>query len=314
MALTSLLDLELSVPDPGQLADFWVRRGMTLTGAGVLGTAERPSQLRLREGGYRHVSELRVGCSSERDLEEAAVRLDKLGVEAQVGDGVLRCADPINDHQVVLEVVDAEPLAPPRPRAMNGPGRRDRIDRRSSACLGEAPKAPRRVGHVVFGSTDVDASRDFYVDGLGFRISDAVGGGFAWFLRCSSDHHNMLLMPSPVPCLNHYAIEMDDVDAIGLAGREVVAERADCAVTGIGRHVVGANLFWYLLDPAGGMFELFADMDQIVDDERWEAEQRRDDWDPLTIAAWEPSPAKPDFFLPTDIDVIAAGRDAAGLR
>lgn len=119
-------------------------------------------------------------------------------------------------------------------------------------------------------------------------------------------------MPAPVPCLNHYAVELDDVDAIGRAGHAVVHERPDASVYGLGRHVLGSNLFWYLLDPAGGMFELFADMDQIVDDEAWETEQRRDDWDPFTVASWEPGPAKPDFFLPADIDVIAKGREAAG--
>jgi catechol 2,3-dioxygenase-like lactoylglutathione lyase family enzyme len=312
MALTSLLNLEIAVPDPDNLADFWLRRGMTATQEGVLGTADRPSQLRLKEGDYRRVSEMRVGCESERDLDDVAGRLSKLGIQAQRGDGLLRCADPILDHDVVIEVADAPPLTPPAPRVMNRPGLLNRLDRRSTACVGEAPSAPRRVGHVVFGTTDVKASRDFYVDGLGFKVSDAVGNGLAYFLRCSSDHHNLLISPSPVPCMNHYAIEMDDVDAIGLAGTRVLQERPDCGVTGIGRHVVGANLFWYLLDPAGGMFEFFADMDQITDDAHWEAAVRRDDWEPRGIAAWQPSPPEADFFLPRDLAAIAKGREAAG--
>ena len=105
---------------------------------------------------------------------------------------------------------------------------------------------------------------------------------------------------------------MNDIDAIGRTGMEVVGERPDSSIYGIGRHVLGSNLFWYLLDPAGGMFELFADMDQIVDDGLWAAEQRRDDWDPFTIASWEPGPSKADFFLPADIENIAKGREAAG--
>jgi catechol-2,3-dioxygenase len=171
---------------------------------------------------------------------------------------------------------------------------------------------PRRVGHVVFGSTDVASSVAFYRDGIGMLVSDMVGGGIGCFLRCSSDHHNLLLMPAPVPCLNHYAVEMDDVDAIGSVGMRVVSDHPDATVYGIGRHVLGANLFWYLLDPAGGMFELFADMDQITDDERWESEQRRDDWDPFTIASWEPAPSTPDFFLPADIEDLARARQAVG--
>lgn len=319
MAVTSLLDLELAVPDPTELAAFWERRGLRRDD-GVLGTIERPSQLRLKEGPYRHVSELRVSCESEFDLDDVATRLDKLGVRSDRRGTTLRCADPLGDHDVVIEVTEPAPLQPPPRRSANQPGRDGRIDRRSSACLGEAPHGPRRVGHVVFGTPDVAASTAFYAEGLGFRISDIVGGGLGCFLRCSPDHHNLLLAPAPIPCLNHYAVEMDDVDAIGLAGMQIRDEglrgegrstAADVSIAGIGRHVVGANLFWYLLDPAGGMFELFADMDQIHDDERWEHETRRDDWDPFTIGAWMPSEAKPDFYLPADIDALARARAAA---
>ena len=178
--------------------------------------------------------------------------------------------------------------------------------------MATAPRPPRRVGHVVFGSPDVAATVAFYRDGLGFKVSDVIDGGIGCFLRCSTDHHNLLVMPAPVPCMNHYAMEMDDFDAIGLAGTEVVTGRPDASVYGPGRHVLGANLYWYLLDPAGGMFELFADMDQITDDDAWQAGEYREDWDPFTIAAWEPGPSRPDFFLPADIDDLARARVAAG--
>ena len=312
MALTALLDLELAVPEPDVLVDFWVRRGMTPTSAGVLGTGDRPSQLRVRDGDFRHVSELRLGCETENDLVVIAGRLDRLGLVPELRDGVLSVEDPLHDHTVVIEVGDAPPITAPAGREHNRPGATARADRRSSASQSAAPHAPRRVGHVVFGTTDVEASRAFYVDGLGFRISDVVGDGIAYFLRCSADHHNLLLSPAPVPCTNHYAMEMDDVDAIGLAGMAAVIERPSCQVAGIGRHIVGANLFWYLLDPAGGMFELYADMDQILDDDLWERERRRDDCDPFAVAAWNSAGPEPDFWMPSDLDAIAAGRAAAG--
>jgi len=310
--LHTLVDLELSVPDPDALVGFWTGLGMVRSDDTTLGTADRPSQLRLAEGGYRHVSELRLGCTDEADLVAIGDRLAGMGVDSTLSDGVLRCADPLADHDVVVEVAEAPALTTPPDREVNRPGELRRVNRRSSAAIRPEAAPPRRVGHVVFGSTDVAASVAFYRDGLGFKLSDTIDGGIGTFLRCSTDHHNLLLMPAPVPCLNHYAVEMDDVDAIGLAGMRVVAERPESSVYGIGRHVLGANLFWYLLDPQGGMFELFADMDQITDDDGWEAGEYRDDWDPFTIASWEPGPAKPDFFLPADIDQLAAGRAAAG--
>ena len=312
MPLHTLLDLELTVPDPEALAGFWAGLGMQRTGATTLGTADRPSQLRLAEGTYRHVSEMRLGCSDESDLVGIRERLAALGVDAVVADGTLRCADPLLDHDVVVEVTGPPPLTAPEPAASNRPGRAARLNRRAPGALAGTAAPPRRVGHVVFGTPDVPASAAFYGDGLGFKLSDPLEGGFARFFRCSTDHHNLLLMPAPVPCLNHYAVEMDDVDAIGRAGMRVVADGPEASVYGPGRHVLGANLFWYLLDPAGGMFELFADMDQITDDEAWAAEELREDWDPFTIASWEPGHAKPDFFLPADVDALAAARDAAG--
>ncbi len=312
MALNSLLDLELTVPDPEALEAFWVRRGLTVTSPGVLGTPERPSQLRLREGGYRHVSEMHLGCDSGADLDALGARLDGIGVPYSRDDHSIRCADPLLDHDVVVEIGQAAPLAPAPTRQLNGPGERHRQNRRSSAIASALPTPPRRVGHVVFGSPDVAASRDFYHLGIGMLQSDSIADGIGHFFRCSPDHHNLLIMPAPVPCMNHYAVEMNDVDAIGRAGVEIVAELPDASVYGVGRHIIGSNIFWYLLDPAGGMFELFTDMDQITDDAYWDAEVRRSDWDPFTIAGWEPGPSKPDFFLPSDIDAIAAGREAAG--
>ena len=310
MALIDLVDLELAVPDPEALAAFWVRRGLLATDATTLGTPERPSQLRLREGAYRHVSELRLACDDEADLPATAERLAHLGVDAVVGDGWLRTADPLGDHEIVVEVAAPAPPSAATPAAANRPDHHDRLDRRAPACVGTAPP-PRRLGHVVFGTPDVAASAAFYRDGLGFRTSDVVGGGIAHFLRCSPDHHNLLLSPAPIPVMNHYAFEVDDVDAIGLTGAAVLAEGGR-SVAGVGRHVVGANLFWYLLDPAGGMFELFADMDRIVDDEAWERDQRRDDWDPFGIAAWAPGEPAPDFWMPVDLDELVAARAAVG--
>jgi len=311
VALHDLLDLELAVPDPDTLVAFWEDLGMVRHDHSTLGTADRPSQLRVTEGPYRHVSEVRLACSQESDLVDIHRRLGALGVASVVRDGTLRCRDPLADHEVVVEVAAPAPLTPTPPRRVNRPGVTDRVGRRADGATGVGAP-PRRVGHVVFGTPDVAGSVAFYRDGLGFLVSDVIDQGIGCFLRCSTDHHNLLLMPAPVPCMNHYAVEMDDVDAIGLAGMRVTGDHGGSSIYGIGRHVLGSNLFWYLLDPAGGMFELFADMDQIVDDVAWETEEFGGAWDPFTIASWEPGPAQPDFFLPADIESLAEARAAAG--
>ena len=87
-------------------------------------------------------------------------------------------------------------------------------------------------------------------------------------------------------------------------------------MTGLGRHYLGSNVFWYLRDPAGNMFELFCDMDQIFDDDAWETDVGRRNWgadgDMPAFSVWgSPEPAV--FFKQPDLATIAAAREAAGL-
>ena len=194
------------------------------------------------------------------------------------------------------------------------PGRVERTTARADVVEEAGPRPPRRVGHVVLGTPRVAEACAFYLDGLGFRVSDKILDGVLTFARVEADHHNLLIQPAPVSYLNHYALEMDDLDAIGAAGTAVLAERPDADVVGVGRHRLGSNLYWYLFDPAGTMFELFADMDQIIDDEAWDREHRRDDWTPdeAGLSVWGAAEAPEVFFEPPDLAAIGAAREAAG--
>ncbi len=314
MSIDRLLDITLAVPAPDQLAAFWERRGLLATGDGVLGTPERPRQLALHEGPYRHLAELHLGCADEADLAVIARSLDALGVTSRVDGTTLTCGDPVFDHRVVVEVTGPADLVSTPSRPANAPGRIERTTARADVVEEPAPSPPRRVGHVVLGTPRVAEACAFYLDGLGFRVSDKILDGVLTFARVEADHHNLLIQPAPVSYLNHYALEMDDLDAIGTAGTAVLAERPDADVVGVGRHRLGSNLFWYLFDPAGTMFELFADMDQIVDDEAWDREHRRDDWAPdeAGLSVWGDAEAPEAFFEPPDLAAIGAAREAAG--
>lgn len=313
MSIDSFLDVTLAVPDPAGLAAFWERRGL-LGHHGVLGTPERPRQLVLRDGPYRHLAELHLGCSDERDLADVARRLTVLGVASTITGTTLVCDDPVFDHRVVVDVTGTADLVPAEPRPTNRPGRSERSTARADVVAEAGPRPPRRVGHVVLGTPRVADANAFYLDGLGFRVSDKILDGALTFARVEADHHNLLIQPAPVSYINHYALEMDDLDAIGAAGTAVLAERPDADVVGVGRHRLGSNLYWYMVDPAGTMFELFADMDQITDDEAWDRDHRRDDWTPdeAGLSVWGAAEAPEIFFEPPDLAEIGAAREAAG--
>lgn len=316
MALNGLLDIELGVPNPSELMAFWERRGMRRSDDGVLGTADREVQVRIAEATHRHLSELHLSCESEQDLADIAGRIGAMGVDSTVTATRLTCVDPVFKHRVVIDVTSPHPLTPSQQRAWNSPGGRTRSNERADAVIEAAPRAPRRLGHIVLGTPKFKDATRFFFDGLGFRISDQIRQGIATFGRVEQDHHNLLIQPSSTSYINHYAFEMDDVDAIGTAGQAIVEERAEANVVGVGRHFLGSNVFWYLQDPSGTMFELYADMDQIVDDGLWDREIGKRDWHgadgPAPVAIWGPKPPE-IFFNPADLREIAAAREALGL-
>ena len=316
MALNGLLDIELSVLDPDELMEFWERRGMVRSADGVLGTADRDVQLRVTDGGYRHMSELHMSCETEQDLADIAGRIGDMGVESHITDTRFTCIDPVFHHRVVIDVTTPHPLTPTQHRAWNHAGEQTRIGARADAVTEDAPRPPRRLGHVVLGTPHIEKATAFFFDGLGFKVSDQVLQGVATFGRIEQDHHNLLLQPAPTGYINHYAMEMDDIDAIGKAGQAVITERKDANVVGVGRHYLGSNTFWYLTDPAGTMFEFFSDIDQIIDDEAWERDHCKRDWHgadgPAPVSVW--GPQEPEiFFNPADLPEIGAAREALGL-
>ena len=127
---------------------------------------------------------------------------------------------------------------------------------------------PRKLGHVVIGSTDQEASTRFFTDGLGFKVSDRVPF-LAAFMRCSTDHHNVLVQQAPVSYLHHTSWQVDDADEIGRGATAMLAKDPGRHVWGLGRHFVGSNYFWYLRDPAGNFSEYYSDIDCILDDQLW---------------------------------------------
>jgi catechol-2,3-dioxygenase len=148
----------------------------------------------------------------------------------------------------------------------------------------------------VLGSPDQEATQRFFTDALGFAVSDEITG-IAGFLRCSTDHHNVLVQAAPVPYLHHTSWQVDDVDEIGRGATAVLDAHPDAHVWGLGRHYIGSNFFWYLRDPAGNFAEYHSDLDVIDDATTWEATAVADR---RALYAWGP-PVPPEFLAPADL-------------
>lgn len=158
----------------------------------------------------------------------------------------------------------------------------------------------RRLGHLTFFSENPAKIIEFWVEGLGFRISDEADG-FAW-LRCDTDHHGLAVGTRPgETSLHHHAWEVQDLSALGQYCDSIAIE-GHRLLWGPVRHGPGYNLATYLPDPDGGVVEVYSDMLRITD----EATYRRVDWSkvPDALNLWGPMP--PERLLVAGLPVLSA--------
>lgn len=306
MALHRLARIEVGVAAAALDATraFYREFGLDEIAPGRFATSDGGEQLAITEAPRRALLALAIGVDDADDLGRTAASLAKLGIAAERRGDSLHSADPTTGIRVTLAIEPRLVQKPVASLATNGPGRVARVDSRSPAAVPAAEKPrPHKLSHVVTTSSDPAASRRFFVEGLGFRVSDEVPSFGAAFLRCSTDHHNVLVQPGPFAFLHHTAWEMDDVDAVGRAAAAMVAADPKRHAWGLGRHAIGSNYFWYLRDPAGNFAEYTSDLDVIADDEAWKVATSM----PVDgLASWGP-PVPPSFIAPEDIVALARG-------
>jgi len=309
MALHRLTSVCIGVPNVAETATYYEEFGLTRledsagpggrppgTPRGRFATVDGGEQLRLVPSPRRRVVELGIGVDDPDDLASVASRLGALGAEVKQTPDAVSATDPGTGVRVVLSVAGPLDPHPARMVAQNGPGRSDRGTGRAEPTDRTGPVRPRKLGHVVLGSVDVEASEKFFIQGIGFKVSDRVPDA-ASFLRCSADHHNLLVQAAPIPFLHHTSWQVDDVDEIGRGATALLNKDPARHVWGLGRHHIGSNFFWYLKDPAGNFSEYYADMDCIVDDQLWDPGV----WtDIRALYSWGP-PVPESFLAPDDL-------------
>jgi catechol 2,3-dioxygenase-like lactoylglutathione lyase family enzyme len=301
MPLHRLTTAVVGVPDVATTAGFYRDFGLVETAPGRFATADGGEQLRLVATERRRLVELGIGVDDADDLDRAAHDIATFGLDASREGSDVLVTEPGTGLTVRLTVAARYDHTPPEPAAVNAPGRPSRVGARAAGLTRAAPVQPRKLGHVVVGSLDPDHSERFFREALGFRLSDQVAGAAA-FLRCSTDHHNLLVQRAPVQFLHHTSWLVDDVDEIGRGAANVLAAHPDAHVWGLGRHFIGSNFFWYLKDPAGSFAEYHSDLDVIVDDEVWEPGVFAD---ARALYAWGP-PVPRQFLAPDDLADLMA--------
>jgi len=302
MPLHRLNSLVIGVPNVEETAAYYRDFGLVRDHAGWFATRDGGRQLKIVYAPTRRLVEISIGVDDADDLERISARLTALDLRVKRDDSALVTEEPVAGFRAVVRVADRihQDREPPTP--YNGPGRLERSNGRAPGVLRQQPVRPRKLGHVVIGSVDHLATMRFFTEGLGFRTSDYIKDHGA-FLRCSTDHHNVLVLGAPVNFLHHTSWQVEDVDEVGRGASAMLEDHPDRHVWGLGRHHAGSNFFWYLKDPAGNFSEYYSDMDCVVDDQLWTPEVL----DGVKgLFNWGPPPP-PSFLRPDDLAALMTG-------
>jgi hypothetical protein len=308
MSLHRLAQLTIGVPDPDPVAGYYTQFGLDPDSASGFRTVDGGRQLVLERTPYRQLVEMVVGVDDYQDLEMASSRLTGAGHRPKLNRDHLVVVEPHTAVRVVLEV---SPRTAPKLASTdagllyNRPGRVSRLGARSPAVTRCQPVRPRRLGHVVVTTHDLGATSNFFEKLIGFKVSDYIGE-VGVFLRCSTDHHNLLVLSAPISYLHHTAWQVEDVDEVGRGATAMLEGHPERHVWGLGRHHAGSNFFWYLKDPAGNYSEYYADLDEIPDDAPWTPESH-----PGRFGLYNWGPVPPASFLqPDDLTELSLPRSA----
>ena len=110
-------------------------------------------------------------------------------------------------------------------------------------------------------------SREDEIDDLKF-YAGSPDNIIASFNRCDRgetfvDHHVFLCIEGPKTGLNHISFEVQNFDDVMLGHEHLKGANRYKHVWGIGRHVLGSQIFDYWQDPWGRVHEHWADTDML---------------------------------------------------
>jgi catechol 2,3-dioxygenase-like lactoylglutathione lyase family enzyme len=149
------------------------------------------------------------------------------------------------------------------------------------------PFKVRRLGHFGFNLANMEEGRRFYVDHLGFRVSDVMdyskrakspeqmiglGDANGYFTRYGGDHHALVLFPKrvrealgryekPSVTINQITWQVGSLREVGNAIKWFQSQGIELQRSG--RDMPGSNWHTYLYDPDGHSNELYYGIEQI---------------------------------------------------
>jgi len=269
----------LRAPDLDVAEEFLTRFGMkradrTANALYMRGT-DPAHHIHVTEKGEPKFVGLAYYAESEDDLERLAKAPGASEVEAidEPGGGKrVRLTEP-NGYQieVVHGIATLPAIEAKRQKLNTGEAPLSRAGE-----LMRLPKGPshvKRIGHGVLMTPKFHETVGWFREMLGFVCSDDVYAGekdnlIGSFNRCDRgdayvDHHVFFCLNHAKTGLNHLSFEVPDIDDVAM-GHDYLAQFDKYEhMWGIGRHVLGSQVYDYWADPWGRVHEHWADSDRL---------------------------------------------------
>jgi catechol 2,3-dioxygenase-like lactoylglutathione lyase family enzyme len=270
----------LRAPDLSRMEEF-------LTHFGLIVSERTPNALYMRgsdSAHHIHVTELGdprlVGFAYEASNEDDLHRLTRIAGASQVepidepgGGRRVRLTEP-NGYQieVVYGIAPVNPIPIERQPANSGA---EPLRRAGSLYRPQPGPTPvKRIAHAVLSTPRVRATAEWFQQVLGLIPTDEVylggvdGELFGSFCRVDRgddyvDHHALFCIYNPTAGLNHLSFEVPDVDAVMIDHQYLRSLGKYDQLWGVGRHLLGSQVFDYWADPWGRIHEHWADGDRL---------------------------------------------------
>src|SRR6478736_5176886 len=132
--------------------------------------------------------------------------------------------------------------------------------------IDDTPFSPRRsisgfrtgplgLGHAVLTVENIDAVMPFYLDVLGFGLSDYMQKPFrAYFFHINARHHSLALIETGKNGMHHLMVELFSLDDVGQS-YDVASSQQDRVSVTLGRHTNDLMTSFYAKTPSSFMVE-----------------------------------------------------------
>lgn len=270
-----LLFVHFERPDLGKAEEYLRDFGLisverTETDLFMRGTQSQPYIYRATRGPNPRFLGLGLSVPALEDLQKLSKTFNRPieQSDAPGGGSLVRLTDPEGVAVYVIHgYKPAEELSLRSAIPHNAPNGIVRVNDTQRPTL--EPPQVTKLGHLVLEAPDFDKSVRWYMETLGFIPSDVMclpdGTPVGSFMRLDrgaepTDHHTLFVATGLESKVDHVAFEVVDLDAVEMGQQVLYAKRYKHA-WGVGRHLLGSQIFDYWRDPWGQKHEHYADGD-----------------------------------------------------